>query len=128
MRKPKHIWMVRAGDKNKLDHRGEEKAAVAIGWAEMGDVSTLAEPDDFKAQCVGPYPDQSPRRAGNAGLDSQEAAARSHNFLWLRPPARFYFVSPILLQAACHKYSPYNISGYWTGYSLLSIIVRQVDV
>lgn len=47
MTKPKHAWMVRAGDNSELAALVEETAPVAIGWAEMGDVGRLA-PCDFQ--------------------------------------------------------------------------------
>jgi len=68
MTKPKHAWMVHAGNENELADLVEEKSAVAIGWPEMGDVSGLDKRDQFKRRYEEVYPDHSPGRiAVNAG-------------------------------------------------------------
>jgi restriction system protein len=68
MTKPKHAWMVRAGDNNELADLVEDKHAVAIGWSEMGDLSELETREQFKGCYQEVYPDQSsPRVAVNAG-------------------------------------------------------------
>ncbi len=38
MTQPVHAWMLRASNNNELADLVEEKNAVAIGWAEMGDL------------------------------------------------------------------------------------------
>src|SRR5581483_9886547 len=66
--KPKHAWMVRAGDDNQLAPLVEKKKAVAIGWWEMGDMSGLKTRDEFKERYVKTYPDYSSSRVNvNAG-------------------------------------------------------------
>lgn len=68
MTKPKHAWMVRAGNENELADLVEEKNAVAIGWRDVGDVSGLKKREQFKERYREVYPDHSARRvAGNAG-------------------------------------------------------------
>lgn len=68
MTKPKHAWMVRAGDNNELADLVEEKSAVAIGWPAMGDVSSLKEREQLKRRYREVYPDHSQARvAVNAG-------------------------------------------------------------
>jgi len=68
MSKPKHAWMVRAGNENELADLVEEKSAVAIGWPEMGDVSSLAKREELKCRYREAYPDHSSGRvAVNAG-------------------------------------------------------------
>lgn len=65
---PKHLWMVRAGDNNELANQVEDKQAVAIGWAEMGDLSGLKTRAQFKERYRQVYPDDSLyRTAVNAG-------------------------------------------------------------
>jgi len=56
---PEHAWMVRAGNSNELADLVAEENAVAIGWAEMGDLSSLKTREQFKerypfatARCV----------------------------------------------------------------------------
>jgi restriction system protein len=46
---PEHAWMVRAGDNNELAGIVEDKNAVAIGWADMGDLSKLETREETKA-------------------------------------------------------------------------------
>ena len=58
---PKHAWMVRAGDDNELADILENKHAVAIGWAEMGDLSALKTRDDFKEAYRKAHPEDSDR-------------------------------------------------------------------
>jgi hypothetical protein len=48
MNKPKHVWVVRAGDHNELADDVEEKSAVAIGWEDMGDLSDLTRREQYK--------------------------------------------------------------------------------
>jgi restriction system protein len=68
MTKPKHAWMVRAGNENELADLVEEKSAVAIGWPEMGDISDLKKREQFKQRYREVYPDHSPGRVTvNAG-------------------------------------------------------------
>ena len=59
MIKPKHAWMVRAGDENELADLVEDKGAIAIGWEAMGDVSSLKDREAFKARYRQVYPDHS---------------------------------------------------------------------
>ncbi|MCL4871480.1 MAG: restriction endonuclease [Anaerolineae bacterium] len=67
MNKPKHAWMVRAGNENELASQVEVKKVVAIGWS-MGDLSGLKSREQFKARYLEHYPDHSPSRVGvNAG-------------------------------------------------------------
>jgi restriction system protein len=68
MTKPKHAWMVRAGNNNELADQVEDKHAIAIGWSEMGDISNLETRTQFKARCQERLPDYSPAKvAVNAG-------------------------------------------------------------
>ena len=43
-----HLWMVRAGGDNEIIDLVESKNAVAIGWSQMGDLSTLRTRQQFK--------------------------------------------------------------------------------
>jgi restriction system protein len=68
MTKPKHAWMVRAGNDNELADLVEERNAIAIGWPAMGDLTSLQMREEFKQRYLGAYPDHSPNRvAVNAG-------------------------------------------------------------
>mgnify|MGYP000474585314 CR=1 FL=1 len=68
MGNPKHAWMIRAGNENELADLVEERAAVAIGWPEMGDLSDLKDRQEFKMRYREVYTDQSgARMAVNAG-------------------------------------------------------------
>ncbi|GAB4543578.1 MAG: restriction endonuclease [Anaerolineae bacterium] len=68
MTRPKHAWMVRAGDNNELADLVEDKDAVAIGWSEMGDLYELKTREQFKGRYQDTFPDHSaPRVAVNAG-------------------------------------------------------------
>ena len=64
MTQPKHAWMVRAGNDNELADLVEGKKAVAIGWAEMGDLSDLKTREQFKQRYRDNFPDHSSRRVG----------------------------------------------------------------
>jgi restriction system protein len=66
--KPKHAWMIRAGDNNELADLVEDKDAVAIGWSDIGDLSELKTREQFKGCYQEAFPDHSsPRVAVNAG-------------------------------------------------------------
>lgn len=68
MEKPKQAWMVRAGNDNELADQVEDKNAVAIGWAGMGDLSGLHKREEFKERYRQTYPDHSdPRVNVNTG-------------------------------------------------------------
>ena len=65
---PEHAWMIRAGTSNTLADQVEHANAVAIGWAEMGDISGLDTRDAIKRHYRQAYPDHSNRRTNvNAG-------------------------------------------------------------
>ncbi len=68
MSKPKHAWMVRAGNDNELAPYVEKVNAVAIGWGKMGDLSGLKTREQFKRKYQETYPDHSKWRVNvNAG-------------------------------------------------------------
>ena len=67
-KKTTHAWMVRSGNDNQLVDQVESKGAVAIGWSEMGDLSSLKGRNDFKGRYQAAYPEHSTNRvAVNAG-------------------------------------------------------------
>ncbi|GAB4410092.1 MAG: restriction endonuclease [Anaerolineales bacterium] len=63
MSKPKHAWMVRAGNNNELADLVYNKNAVAVGWAPMQDLSHLRTRNEFRQHYASCYPDHSPGRA-----------------------------------------------------------------
>ena len=68
MAKPRHSWMVRAGDDNELAGIVEQENVIAIGWMEMGNVSNLRSREGFKERYRQVYPEHSSGRvAVNAG-------------------------------------------------------------
>ena len=62
MNKPKHVWMVRAGNSNEIAELVEEKCAVAIGWAEMGNLSTNKTRAKFKELYEESNPEETSRQ------------------------------------------------------------------
>lgn len=52
------FWMVRAGDNNELAELVEEKNAVAVGGAKVGDLSALGTRGQFRVRYKEAYPDQ----------------------------------------------------------------------
>ncbi len=65
---PLNAWMVRAGDKNELITIAERDGAIAVGWAEMDDMSRLITREDFKLRYQHAYPEHSAVRVNvNAG-------------------------------------------------------------
>ena len=68
MQKPKHAWMVRAGNDNELADIVQEENVVAIGWSDMGDLSDLKTREAFKQRYREAYPEASEGRLNvNAG-------------------------------------------------------------
>ena len=66
MTRPKHAWMVHAGNNNELADLVEEKNAVAVGWPEMEDTSdlgTLREGDSGLYVSTGGYTTDATREA-----------------------------------------------------------------
>ena len=113
MNKPKHAWMVRAGDDNELADLVEEKGAVAIGWDSMGDVSALQGREAFKERYREVYPDHSAGRvAVNAGqIFRYVCEIREGDYvLTYRKASREVFVG---LAAGPHKYDPNLFSDYY---------------
>ena len=75
MIRPERAWMVRAGNNNELADLVEEKNAVAIGWAEMEDLSSLKTREQFKERYREGYPDHSPGRV-------PVSAGQMYRFVW----------------------------------------------
>lgn len=68
MIRPKHAWMVRAGNDNELADIVQEENIVAIGWMKLGDISSLKTREDVKQRYRDAYlEDSSGRLAVNAG-------------------------------------------------------------
>lgn len=68
MVKTKHVWMVRAGNRNELANDVERLSRVAIGWEETGDLQHLESREAVKARYAEVYPEHSrDRRNVNAG-------------------------------------------------------------
>ena len=68
MQKPKHAWMIRAGNDNELADIVQEENCVAIGWSDMGDLSNLKTREAFKQRYREAYPEDSEGRLNvNAG-------------------------------------------------------------
>jgi restriction system protein len=67
--KPRHVWMVRAGDNNEIADAVEANRAVAIGWSAMGNLSDLRRRDQFKDRYAECYQEETskPRIAVNSG-------------------------------------------------------------
>jgi len=61
MTKPQRAWVVRAGNDNTLAESVEEKKAIAIGWAEMGDLMGLIKREEFKERYRDVYKEDSER-------------------------------------------------------------------
>jgi restriction system protein len=59
MTKPKHAWMIRAGNDNELASLLEKANVVAVGWDAMGDLSGLKTREQFKESYIEAYPDHS---------------------------------------------------------------------
>lgn len=57
MAKPKHAWVVRAGNDNTLADSLTGKKAIAIGWHEMGDLSTLKTREEFALRMQEAFPE-----------------------------------------------------------------------
>lgn len=53
-----HLWMVRAGGDNEIIDLVESKNAVAIGWSQMGDLSTLRTRQQFKDRYNDCFPEE----------------------------------------------------------------------
>lgn len=63
-----NTWVVRAGVGNMIAGDVEAKSAVAIGWKELGDCSTISARDQFREKYRLAYPDQSaPKVAVQSG-------------------------------------------------------------
>ena len=68
MVKPKHAWMIRAGNENELADIVQEENIVTIGWDSLDNVSDLNTREQFKQRYRDANPEDSPGRvAVNAG-------------------------------------------------------------
>ena len=58
-------WLVRAG---RGGHLIEEftRGFIAIGWHELGDLSTVSSQKEVRKRYNGAYPDEIPSKSGNA--------------------------------------------------------------
>ena len=61
------IWVVKAGNANVLADRLEQKSAVAIGWAEIGDLSALPDRQQVLELVRKEYPADTPAQQAMAG-------------------------------------------------------------
>ena len=82
MTRPKHAWMVRAGNDNEFTGILAQDGAVAIGWMEMGDVSGLHSSEEFKERYRRVFPQHSAGRvavyAGQIHRFAQEIQEGDH--------------------------------------------------
>lgn len=58
------VWIVRAGVNNEIASDVKRASVVAIGWAEMGDLTALGTRDDFKNLYRSTYPDDNEAKVG----------------------------------------------------------------
>ena len=57
-------WLVRAGEGGHLIDKFT-RGFIAIGWYELGDLSTVASQDEIRERYDRAYPDDSPGRVPN---------------------------------------------------------------
>lgn len=53
-----HLWMVRAGGNNEIVELVETRNAVAIGWSQLGDLTTLRTRQQFKERYTDCFPEE----------------------------------------------------------------------
>lgn len=56
------IWVIRAGDNNKIATEVDQSSTVAIGWSKLGDVRTTETREEIKVWYRDVYPDASEKR------------------------------------------------------------------
>ena len=59
-------WMVRAGEKGYLMGEFERGGFIAIGWHELGDLSSISSKDELKEHYERTYPNENPNKVGSA--------------------------------------------------------------
>ena len=50
MTNDKTVWVVRAGNNNEIAQDVEEQSAVALGWADVSNLSGTSSRDDVKSK------------------------------------------------------------------------------
>jgi restriction system protein len=59
-------WMVRAGEKGYLMGEFERGGFIAIGWHELGDLSSISSKDELKEHYERTYPNENSNKVGSA--------------------------------------------------------------
>ena len=60
------MWMVRAGEEGYLIDEFERGGFIAIGWHELGDLSSISLKDELRERYERTYPDENPYKVGGA--------------------------------------------------------------
>ena len=110
--RPDRAWMVRAGNDNELIDPFIEHNVIAVGWAEMGDLSTVNDREEMKACYRDAYPDNSSKRVGiNAGQIYKFALEIDEGDLVIsyEKSSRTYIVGVV---SSAYKYNEDVISDY----------------
>ncbi|MDA2932147.1 restriction endonuclease [Nitrospinae bacterium AH-259-F20] len=58
----KTVWVVRAGNNNEIAQEVEEQSAVALGWADVSNLSSTSSRDDVKSKVREAYPHLSEKK------------------------------------------------------------------
>lgn len=82
--KPKHAWMVRAGNTNELAPYVETKQAVAIGWWELGDLSNLTTKSLLEQQFVQVFGNRDGKAIGQIDLFRNEIGVGDYVLTYIR--------------------------------------------
>jgi restriction system protein len=106
------LWMVRAGEGGHLAVDFDRSGCVAIGWSELGDLSSVTSQDELRRRVDATYPESKP---GNRSLSTstiwtfREAFGKNDQVLTYDPNRREYLRGAIV---GDYEFSPQTIADH----------------
>ena len=106
------LWMVRAGEGGYLVDDFERSGCVAIGWSELGDLSSIRSPDEMRRRVAASYPDMRPGAltgSANMALKFKDGIKRGDRVVSYDPEKREYLVGTV---TGDYQYAPNTVPNY----------------
>lgn len=107
------MWMVRAGEGGYIAKDLGQKAVIAIGWNELGDLSEARSKEQIRSLYVKAYPDEPLGRRANAVAvvhKFRSVLKVGEKVITYDPESREYFVGEIVSD---YKFLPDFVPDHW---------------
>lgn len=80
-----NVWMIRAGEGGRLIN-SFAKGSVAVGWQELGDMSTVSDLEEVRQAILPAYPDGRKGAIGNSVAMFHKFRSVYSSILFSQPP------------------------------------------